>query len=243
MKNQNSLWSMPMVVLIQTISAAASCLIHSFSAPISGTVQIEIKRTNRGSRISQFRNGLHNFAFIFFLQKREKIVQNLISFYNMAILALAQGLNPLTPEQLREVVRVTSNWRKDVNIPHYKSLQEICFRSCDIFPLKRMSMKIFWKLSLALFFNALSLFSNAILLHVCIYFIKNRPIVLHKYFGTDCNTFSLYGYTWPRPRTSYITIKLEDFMEIITKQYVFHKHVWDKETIFKDRIHITLCIY
>lgn len=134
MKNQNSLWSMPMVVLIQTISAAASCLIHSFSAPISGTVQIEIKRTNRGSRISQFRNGLHNFAFIFFLQKREKIVQNLISFYNMAILALAQGLNPLTPEQLREVVRVTSNWRKDVNIPHYKSLQEICFRSCDFFP-------------------------------------------------------------------------------------------------------------
>lgn len=84
MKNQNSLWSMRMVVLIQTISAAASCLIHSFSAPISGTVQIEIKRTNRGSRISQFRNGLHNFAFIFFLQKREKIVQNLISFYNMA---------------------------------------------------------------------------------------------------------------------------------------------------------------
>lgn len=174
----------------KTISAAASCLIHSLSAPISGRVQIfGIKRQTWGI-------GLHYFAFSFFLQKREKHSKfNLFLQYGRFGPAL--GLEPLTPEQLREVVQVTSEWRrKDVNILHYKSLQEILFRSCDFFSGKKSCVnKDILETFSFIVFKCTSLFFNAILLHVCIYFIKNHPKVLHKYY----NIFTVWLY-WPRPR-------------------------------------------
>lgn len=39
-----------------------------------------------------------------------------------------------------EVFRVASEWRKDFNIPHYKSLYEFSYRSCDFFRMKNYNV-------------------------------------------------------------------------------------------------------
>lgn len=42
----------------------------------------------------------------------------------------------ITLNKFCEVFRVTTEWRKDINISHYKSQLEICFRPCESLRVK-----------------------------------------------------------------------------------------------------------
>lgn len=85
-------------------------------------------------------------------------------------------------DKLCETFQVTSEWKKEVNIFHFKSPLEICF-----VPLKNenVTMKLSWIFSFSSI--SIALFFFFFYTGMCI-FIKNCPTVLHKYLGTDNNT-------------------------------------------------------